>query len=294
VKGAPNRDYYFPRLSPDEKELAVAIYEKRHMNLWKYDLNTHVSTQLTFGPFISYSVDWIPPNHERISFCAWEPGTVYMTQLYSTNVEAIGEMEPVLPVDLSFWRAPLSWSPDGRHLAYGEGLNVGSIWILPFGDDGEPGVAVLLFDEKERVQEMTFHPSDGCYIAYSSWKTGRPEVYIREFSWGSLSKGWVKRISTEGGTEPRWSRDGSKLFYRSDKGMVEVTIDFKPDGTADLSKSQVLFDDSIYLSNFLDFTNYDITSDERFVMVKGVPTQQINVVLNFSQELKRLTPTRKR
>ena len=141
---------------------------------------------------------------------------------------------------------------------------------------------------------MRFRPPDGRCIAYSSDKTGSDEIYIKEFLWGNLSEGWVERVSSEGGTEPCWSRDGSELFYRGANGMMEVTVHANQNGTIDVGKSQVLFDDSIYSTNPFGHTNYDVTSDERFIMVKGAPPTQINVILNWDQELKRLAPTERK
>jgi len=125
--------------------------------------------------------------------------------------------------------------------------------------------------------------------------TGDREIYIKEFLWGNLSEGEVKRISSEGGTEPCWSRDGKKLFYRSAKGMMEVAMDSTADGTIDVGKSQVLFEDSNYRVFFhAGLTNYDVTSDEHFLMLKTAPPKQINIIVNWAEELKRLAPTGKR
>ena len=52
----------------------------------------------------------------------------------------------------------------------------------------------------------------------------------------------------------------------------------------------IMFEDSIYSTNVFGHTNYDVTSDERFIMVKGAPPTQINVILNWAEELRRLAP----
>ena len=293
VTGLPDRHYLSPRLSPDDTELVATIVENDRRDIWKYNLNRHVSTQLTFGRPTAIWPNWIPSDANRISFCSQRDSSVYRPQLYSVSMDST--VEPILPIDHDFWRAPLSWSPDGRYLAYREGLlTTPRIWVLPFGDDGKPGEPVLFLDEKHCALGMRFHPSDGRCVAYSSDKTGKYEVYIKEFVWGNLNKGWVEKVSVEGGTEPCWSRDGSKLYYRSPKGMMEVTVDSKSGGTAELGKSQILFEDSIYSTDWLGYTNYDVASDGRFLMIKDARPTQINVILNFDEELKRLAPTGKK
>ena len=136
-------------------------------------------------------------------------------------------------------------------------------------------------------------PPDGRYFAYVSNRTGRGEVYVREFLWGNLNKGWREQVSSEGGTEPRWSRDGKKLFYHSPSGMMEVAVESRPDSTIELSESELLFDDSAFQWSFFN-KGYDVSSDGRFLMIKKSPPTQINVIQNWFEELKRLAPTVKK
>ena len=98
----------------------------------------------------------------------------------------------------------------------------------------------------------------------------------------------------EGGGEPVWSPDGSELFYRSGNKMMVVTVETEP--TLRVGKSEELFEGSYTVSatnpGFLQY--YDISPDgQRFLMIKEEQTAagQINVVLNWFEELKRLVPT---
>jgi hypothetical protein len=60
------------------------------------------------------------------------------------------------------------------------------------------------FDE----QQAQFSP-DGKWIAYQSDESGRAEIYVQPFP-GPGNK-WP--ISTNGGSQVRWRRDGKELFY---------------------------------------------------------------------------------
>ncbi len=57
-------------------------------------------------------------------------------------------------------------------------------------------------------------------MAYQSDESGRNEIYVRSFP-GAGGK-W--QISTQGGTEPLWARNGRELFDRNGTKMMSVDI----------------------------------------------------------------------
>ncbi len=105
----------------------------------------------------------------------------------------------------------------------------------------------------------------------------------------------VKYLVTEqdGGTEPLWSPDDTELFYRSGEKMMVVSVQTEP--TFNASRPQVLFEGSYVSSGVIEgYQYYDISPDgQQFLMIKEEQTAavQINVVLNWFEELKRLVPT---
>ena len=101
-------------------------------------------------------------------------------------------------------------------------------------------------------------------------------------------------MSAEGGGEPVWSRDGKELFYRSGDKMMAARIATEPELAAD--RPVVLFEGAYEASLGGVATNYDVAPDGRFVMIRreqdSRPTeQQINVVLNWFEELTARVPT---
>lgn len=122
-------------------------------------------------------------------------------------------------------------------------------------------------------------------------ESGRPEVYVQAFP-GPGGK-WL--ISTEGGTEPVWNRNGRELFYRSGNRMMAVDVELQP--TFTVGKPRMLFQGEYFASVFpFTGTAYDVSADgQRFLMVKQTEQTaaavQMNVVVNWFEELKRRVPT---
>jgi len=134
---------------------------------------------------------------------------------------------------------------------------------------------------------------DGRWMAYASEESGRREIYVQPYP----APGGRWQISSDGGNEPLWSANGHELFYRSGDRMMDVDISTEREFLA--SKPQQLFEGS-YVPTEGGYVraNYDVSPDgQRFLMLKRVdqksaPLTQINVVLNWSDELKRLVPAR--
>ena len=59
---------------------------------------------------------------------------------------------------------------------------------------------------------------DGRWMAFVSDESGNSEVYVTTFP--EPARRW--QVSTDGGTFPRWSRDGSELFFASAAGDLFV------------------------------------------------------------------------
>jgi eukaryotic-like serine/threonine-protein kinase len=187
-------------------------------------------------------------------------------------------------------QTPNSWSPDGQLLAFNE--------INP-----KTGIDILVLRLSDRKTEpfmrTPFNESaprfspDGRWLAYVSDESGRYEVYVQPYP----GPGGKWQISTEGGTEPMWNPNGRELFYRNGNKMMAVDIVTQPSFT--VGRPRMLFEGQ-YQPTPVTFPNYDVYPDgQRFLMLK--PTEQaqagptqINVVLNWFEELKQKVPTGKK
>jgi hypothetical protein len=157
------------------------------------------------------------------------------------------------------------------------------IWLLQ--EDGNRTTRQLLVTSFNEMS-ATFSP-DSRWLAYGSDETGRSEIYVQSF----LDAGGKRQVSTEGGAGPIWSRNGREIFYREGDKMMALAVETTPDFKA--GTPQALFEGR-YRKVIGPYPNYDVTPDgQRFVMFKldeeFAPTQ-INVVLNWFEELERLVP----
>jgi Tol biopolymer transport system component len=144
------------------------------------------------------------------------------------------------------------------------------------------------------------HPEfspDGRWLAYRSNESNRNEVYVRPFP----GPGAKYPISSEGGSEPLWAKDGTKLYYRwPDAQPTQMwVVDVRTDGGFMAGKPRLLFDRSGYVFGTPERC-YDLSPDgQRFLMTKledrkPTPVTELVLVLNWFEELKRLAPVGKK
>src|SRR5262249_46040041 len=131
---------------------------------------------------------------------------------------------------------------------------------------------------------------DGRWLVYVSNESGRDEIYVQPFP----GPGGKWQISVSGGTEPVWSRDGKEIFYFSGRRMMSAPV--SAGTTLSVAMPRPLCDGA-FVPTRRGEAAYDVSPDgRRFLMVQRdekMVSTHLNVVLNFSQELKRRAPSGK-
>jgi serine/threonine protein kinase/Tol biopolymer transport system component len=275
---APSRAYSDPRLSPDGRRLAVTITDTSE-NIWVYDIPTGTFTQLTFEGNNSMPV-WTPDG-ARITFASNRTGPL---NLFWKRTDGGGTDERLTTSPQP--DAAHSWSPDGHRLVFVEHSPTTGrdIWMLSTDGDLKPR-PVIQSPSNEAGPALS---PDGRWLAYVSDESGRNEIYVTPFP-SALGK-W--QVSTEGGTEPLWSRDGSEIFYRIGNRVMTARTTTTP--SFKTNTPQLLFE-GVYDKGKASRPAYDVTADgRRFLMVKtgdneSAPTR-FEVVLGWFEELKRRVP----
>jgi eukaryotic-like serine/threonine-protein kinase len=279
--GAPERAYRSPRLSPDGRQVAVAIEgQEKETQTWLYDLSRETLTRLTFEGNYNVNAIWTPDG-KRIAFESAKEGP---QNIFWQRADGSGGLERLTTSDRT--HVPMSWSPDGKFLAFMESSpSTGyDIWVLRLGDRKALPFLQTPFSESA----PRFSPN-GRWLAYLSNESGRYEIYVQPYP----GPGRKLQVSTEGGTEPAWNPNGRELFYRSGDRMMAVEVTTQPALSA--GKPRMLFEGR-YVPTPATFPNYDVSPDgERFLMLKpneeeASAATQIEIVLNWFEELKHRAP----
>jgi eukaryotic-like serine/threonine-protein kinase len=276
---APPHNYVMPRVSPDGQRVAAGI-EEADGQIWVYDLSRDTLTRLTFEGTNNIDPLWTPDG-KRIVFKGNN------NRLFWQPADGSGPPEELTKSELGPNSVPGSFSPDGQVLAFMGNNPSFDLYTLPLSD-GKPQPFLRTSSNQTAPR---FSP-DGHFIAYASNESGRYEIYARPYP----GPGGKWQISTDGGGEPVWNPKGRELFYRNgDKMMV---VDVTTQGTFSVGKPRVLFEGR-YVPTPRSFQDYDISPDgQRFLMLKATEQaqspEQINVVLNWFEELKQKVPAGKK
>ena len=205
------RGFDFPRLSPDGRRVALTIREEGDVDVWVYDLLRENFGRITALPGTQSRPVWSADG--RRLFFNWEEPVFHIYSRAADGAEA-----PQRVVDGPFDVNPTSVSPDGRFLVYerSDPVTKGGIWLLPLTGDAKPKAFV---DTPAQEQDAAVSP-DGRRLAYESNETGRGEIYLQAFPDG----GDRVQVSTSGGRNARWSRDGKELYFREGDKMMAVSL----------------------------------------------------------------------
>jgi Tol biopolymer transport system component len=285
--------YNSPRLSPDQKRVAVAITDATTPNrdIWVIDVARGTSSRATFDP----SADWFPawgPDGTQMFFGSARTGATSIFRKTGAGQDelfltALGNNTENNTTTLA--KYPNDTSADGRFLVYTESAARGyDLVVLSLA--GERKAETFLSTPFNEVQGR-FSPN-GRWIAYASDESGQFEVYVRSFP--VTNDQW--KVSVAGGTQPEWRRDGKELFYISvDQKMMAVPVTFDG-GSFGAGVPRALFDVEVAEVSAPFPTEYTVTSDGQRFLVNTIVEQTsqptLTVVLNWSEELKRRFPVR--
>ncbi|MEN6606772.1 MAG: protein kinase, partial [Bryobacteraceae bacterium] len=269
-------------LSPDGSRVVVFRRDNTGEDLWLIELERGSSTRLTIDAANESYPVW-SPDGKQIVFASNRGGQF---DLYRKSANVSGEEELLLKSPQA--KDPVDWSRDGRFILYT--LTTGAqtdLWVLPLDGERKP---VPYLTTKFNEGYGRFSP-DGRWVAYVSNVSGNDEVYVSPFP-SSTAANAMTMVSSGGGRQPRWRRDGRELYYISfDDQLMGAPVTTSPSFKAGVAKP--LFQAPIYLTmDTAGAWNWDVTPDgERFLInrkpVDIVSSAAITVVLNWQEVLKK-------
>jgi Tol biopolymer transport system component len=282
-------------LSPDGKRAAVSKRDQQSSNwdLWLMDVVHQVPTRFTFDPALEYYPAW-SPDGGRIVFSSSRDG---MFNLYGKGSGGTGAEEVVLKSNLN--KRSYDWSSDGRYLLFSvlDPKTKLDLWLLPdpAGSGGDRKPRPFLTTPYNETQGQFSPVQTGAlrWIAYVSDESGRPEVYVQPFSEMESASAGKFQISSEGGSQPRWRRDGKEIYYIALDGKL-MAVDVKMTPQFEHSIPKPLFRARIFGSGALAggaYFRYAAAADGKRFLIDSVAEETvqapITVVLNWTAGLKK-------
>ena len=287
--GDPDGSTRNPRVSPDERRVAVERQAQGNPDLWLLD-GTRQS-RMTFDPARDLFPVW-SPNAARIVFRSSRTGP---GDLYQMLTNGGGVEERLAAADQIM--TPTSWSPDGRFVLYmrTDSKANADLWMVPMVGDHTPSVFL-----KTPFRETwgAFSP-DGRWVAYQSDASGRDEVYVRPFvpptpgasadTPGAGGGQWL--VSAAGGIMPVWRPDGKALYYLNPAGDM-MTVSLTVVGATLAPGAPVVLFPTRIVGGGVDAQagrQYDIAPDGRFLINTELPgdAAPITLIQHWTPEAKR-------
>jgi len=272
-------------VSPDGTRAALDVRDQDN-DIWIWDFARQTLARFTFNQGPDENATWTPDG-KRIAFTSTNLGNAGLNW---QAADGTGAAEKLLGVASMLLRYPWAFTSDGK-------------WLIVRDADSKTGtdLALLRIDDK-RIQPLVQQTGnqtnpdlspDGRWLAYQSDESGRNEIYVRPFP--SVDAGrW--QVSTSGGSRPVWARNGRELFYLDDRFRL-IAVPVQGGATFAGGNPVMLFD--LPSTPTATARTYDVAPDGRFLVIKFQQADKssnepmLNVVLNWSDELKRLVPQAK-
>ncbi len=260
-----------PRLSPDGKQLVIHRRDPQTQTqeLVVIDLLRNLPTRLTSKVGRSRATFWSPDGSHIVYQNASREGPA----LFRIVANGVGTEELLLKgvselTDWSSRRQLILYIPSTSKTRR-------DIWALPLAGDRQP---YLLLSSEFEVRQAQFSP-DGDWLVYVSDESGSYEVYARPVTAELKLGGERKRISTTGGSQPRFRPDGKELFYVAADGQLMAV---KING-ASFETPKALFKTRMLTALIQADIDYDVTADgQRFLIGTQVgEAVPASIILNW-------------
>ena len=213
VRLSERRPQNWPRLSPDGKRMARQVVDPARGNpdIWVEDLQDGSLVRVTTATGSDVLPVWSPDGRRL----AYGSGTLKERRLSIAAADGTGVAQelPCPAASLRADRLVARRAPSHRqHTPRSTVARPGDVWSVPL-ETGESAKAILSGPFPEYDARIS---PDGKWLAYVSEEAGRPDVSVRAMS------GPPRRlvVSSDGGSQPVWRRDGQELLYVDLEGRL--------------------------------------------------------------------------
>ena len=289
--GLPPGSFGFPRISPDGKRIAYGTDDGKEADVWVYALSGQAQPRrLTFGGANRFPI-W-SADGARVAFQSDREGDrgIWWQPVDGGTAERL-----TTPAEKDVAHVPDSFSADRQSLSFTArtGMTSSAIWILSLTDKK----ATVFSRSSAFVSRSAFSP-DGRWLAYQSSDAATAGVLVEPFPrTGTINQ--VARRAAATPHHPFWSHDGRELFYLPGPNAFAVVRVTTQSGFS--VSNSVSLPRGVFLEGGPDAVrNLDVLPDGRFIGIVDADqaqsgkasAPQINVVLNWFEDLRRLAPAR--
>jgi serine/threonine protein kinase len=264
------------RLSSDNSKIAVDETDQdgQNVDVWIHDASTGAKRRFTFTPSLDQGPIWSPDRKQII----YSSNQGLGWKLFRKNADGSSPEAAIAGFDMvlaSAW----DWSPDGQTVTV---RKLNQLWYLSVKDlSFRP-----FFESSWTIKNARFSPN-GHWLAFASNESGNMEIYVVPFPTGSGK--W--QVSSGGGQEPVWRRDGKEVFFISSGGKlmaapVNATDHFDSGTPIELFQThrrQPISSQDVF--------SYDASKDGKQFLIadKSVKTDATppSVYLNWTRELEK-------
>jgi Tol biopolymer transport system component len=262
-----------PVFSPDGGRIALRLVTPSRNDIWVFD-----RAQETFELLTTEGQNFFPiwtPDRRRIAFQSERegaPGAIYWAPADGSGTAELLFRQP-FPV------VPASWLPGGKSLVFaalGSDRGGTDIGVFSVGDTVPRWLVATPFNERQPQVSP-----DGRWLAYTSNRSGDPEVYVQAMS----GEGGRVRVSAGGGHSPRWAPDGRALYFVSNAQLIAATV--TPEGDFRVTGRATRFTGVTDINE--QNSNYDIHPNGTEVLIinqQGDSQAQMVWILNWPEILR--------
>jgi Tol biopolymer transport system component len=270
--GQPNL-YIEVALSADESKVAAIEFTKStSIDVWIYELARGVHSRFTTTGVNRYPM-WAPDGSAIIygSSKGGQKLSLYRKQVLTDSAPELLASDPAGLV-------PTDWSPDGRNVA-----------VVTNTKDTKNDISIFSLADKKMTPFLNtpfnelsarFSP-DGRWLAFASDESGHYEVYVTPFPAG----GRKFQVSTAGGNQPLWARDGKELYYFASDNMI-TSVSFSAAG----GEPKFGIPTTLFRAHPRNFDAvYQVSKDGRF-LISSAPdesTAPLTLISNWPAMLKK-------
>jgi Tol biopolymer transport system component len=277
--GQPEADFVSsPELSADDQSAVVFLQRTGDNDIWVIELARNLPRRITDGPPADAHPLWDPDGLHVVFYSRRFGGGGPARQALSG-----GQAEPLFATGES--GLALAWTRDRQYILFRRTDPKSGSDLIAVSTRGEPRELVVAQSQHEET-EGQFSP-DGKRVAFVSNESGRPEVFVQSFPDG---RGRTQ-VSTAGGTQVRWSADGTAVFFIAPDGRLMAAAVAFGGASPDVKPPMPLFQTHLATgTNVLgNKPQYAVSRDGRFLLNTAIESASTPIVVsvNWMQKVAR-------